>query len=212
MQIGTRHIDHMVYCVPHLDSAIEHFKKAFGIEASIGGQHLLQGTHNAIIKVGPASYLELIAADPSNLNIQTSRWMGVDLISEPRLTRWCLASQTISRDIQDLQNYNTQLGEIVEGQRMTTSNKLLKWQMSKPLSTPLIEPAPFLIDWSKSSTHPVKNLTQVCTLESIEIQCMNNLEVEKLFEKWDLKKYYTEADSNSIKARFIGPKGPFSLS
>jgi len=50
MQIGTRKIDHLVYCVLDLDSAIEQLYDEIGVRAIVGGRHLNQGTKNANYK------------------------------------------------------------------------------------------------------------------------------------------------------------------
>lgn len=62
-----RKIDHLVYCVPDLEAAIQHFLKVYDISFTYGGQHLTQGTHNAILNIGNGAYLELLAIDSRRL-------------------------------------------------------------------------------------------------------------------------------------------------
>jgi len=39
-----------------------------GIRASLGGQHPIWGTRNALVALGPSSYLEIITAGPGPFN------------------------------------------------------------------------------------------------------------------------------------------------
>ena len=44
-------LDHLVYAVPDLAAAIDHFEAKLGVRPTVGGRHPHQGTHNAL--VGP---------------------------------------------------------------------------------------------------------------------------------------------------------------
>jgi len=46
-----RKLDHIVYCVPDLEEAIDFFNQKLGVTPLVGGRHLLQGTKNALIKI-----------------------------------------------------------------------------------------------------------------------------------------------------------------
>jgi len=212
MQLGTRKLDHLVYCVPDLDEAIKDFKDNYGLQINLGGKHTHQGTMNAILKIGNACYLELLAIDLDNPNFKSARWMGIDLIETPRLTRWCLATDNIEADASTLKRINSNMGELIIGERKTPTGHLLQWQMSKPLAHPLIEPLPFLIDWSKSDTHPVANLKQLCTLESLEIQFDSNDALNGIINQWDMTNIYTPNAESKLVAKFKGPNGHFELS
>src|SRR5210317_1322238 len=96
MEITTQQIDHLVYAVPDLEQAIIWFEEKSGVRPIAGGRHPTKGTKNALVNLGNQCYLELITADESNPSFTRSRWMGIDLLEEPKMTRWSLKSEHLA--------------------------------------------------------------------------------------------------------------------
>ena len=94
--------------------------------------------------------------------------MGVDLIQEPKVTRWSLKSDQLSSDSAILQAYDAQMGEVKGGQRNTSSGALLSWMMIMPLPHPEVEIVPFITSWGADSIHPTSNLQEDCSLLGIQ--------------------------------------------
>ena len=59
-------IDHIVYFVPDLESAMIKFEKLLGIKPKIGGRHLKWGSWNALFSLNNGTYFELLADDPNS--------------------------------------------------------------------------------------------------------------------------------------------------
>ena len=88
-------IDHLVYAAPSLPAAIADVAERFGVRAQAGGKHIGLGTHNALLALGPRTYLEIIAPDPEQPEPSMPRPFGVDGVTGGRLAGWALACDDI---------------------------------------------------------------------------------------------------------------------
>lgn len=205
-----RRIDHIAYAVPDLAEASLTLAKLLGCEVITGGRHLNNGTHNALINLGNDIYLELLAIDTENGEITAPRWMGVDLLTKPRVTRWALKSDDLKSDLQALSHYSAELGNSFEGSRKKQDGSLLKWHMALPAPTPEIEIAPFAVDW-KDSIHPTVSLPNECELLSIELSHPSPELFISLFSAMDIDQKISQGPEIQIKLKISSPNGIVEL-
>jgi hypothetical protein len=87
--------DHLVVAATTLAQGIDWIADLTGVVARPGGKHVAMGTHNALAKLGPRLYLEIIAIDPDGAKPARRRWFDLDdgdlradLLDRPRLIHW----------------------------------------------------------------------------------------------------------------------------
>ena len=204
-------MDHLVYCVPDLEEAMAFFRDQHGIHPVIGGKHLKKGTQNALFSLGNQCYLEILAIDESNTSIDTDRWMGIDHLTSPKLTRWSLKSDDLRHDTSIVNAYKPEMGAIEEGQRQTTSGKTLRWDMILPLSYPEVELIPFMVDWSSSETHPNDSLSDTSQLIGLSLGHPDPETVQKYLNELGINLEVVPSDKATITASIKGPKGNFQI-
>lgn len=203
-------IDHIVYCCLNLEETMRDLFQQYGIESIYGGKHVEQGTHNALVNIGNNCYLEILALDPENTQDFDARWMGVDVIEQPRVTRWALKSDDIQRDVISLKNKNPLLGNIKTGMRRKEDGSILKWQLSMPLAQPKIEALPFLIDW-QGSVHPTAGIEQSTSLHRLLIRHPDPDYLKVVFEKLNANVEIEQSDEIEIIVELMTPKGKVLL-
>ncbi|MGB0524669.1 MAG: VOC family protein [Flammeovirgaceae bacterium] len=200
-------LDHLVYAVPDLEKGMTEIEQLFGLRPQVGGRHLTKGTHNALLRLGQHCYFEIIASDPANQAIQEKRWMGVDAgLTQGRLTRWAVASHQLMQEAPYLKAIHPDLARVEAGSRMKSDGNLLQWQLTTPLATPLVEIAPFLIDW-QDSIHPSVGLEVSCKLISLTAKHPEPHAFEELFQKLDIHVPIEEATAPELMATIQTPNG-----
>ena len=142
-------IDHIVFAVKDLQQGIDQIKTLTGVKPLMGGKHLNKGTHNALLPLGSKTYLEIISVDPES-EYDGQKWMAVDHIAKSTITRWALSPSNIEETAGLLNNYNSNLGLIINGERQLKDESFLRWKMTNPNPFGIVDSIPFLIDWKNS--------------------------------------------------------------
>jgi hypothetical protein len=200
-------IDHLVVAAPDLGSGLGLVRGALGVEPQAGGKHARMGTHNLVLKLGDALYLEVISPDPDAPAPGRPRWFDLDGGGPPRLAGWVARTG----DIRAAAAASSEpLGTIAEMSRGD-----LNWLITIPEDgrLPLGGAAPALIEW-RSEPHPAARMRDAgCSLASVEVFHPDPRRVSALFESLSLRDEVSVAASERphLVARFQTPAGPRSL-
>src|SRR5262245_65471654 len=143
-------VDHLVYAAPDLNRGVEEIEKLLGVRATPGGQHPGRGTRNALIALGPSTYLEIIAPDPEQPPPKTPRTFGIDGLKDSRLVAWAAKGNDLERPRDDAARRGGSLGEVMSGNRRRPDGVLLSWRYTDPQTVLADGLAPFFIDWGQS--------------------------------------------------------------
>ncbi len=150
----TATIDHLVYASPELGPAVEHVAAALGVRPAYGGQHPGLGTHNALLSLGPRTYLEIIAPDPSQAGPAEPLPFGLGELTAPALRAWAVAPAQFDTAVSRSLAAGFDYGPVVSGHRRDAGGLDLRWRMTSS-SRVRDGVIPFLIDWG-ASPHPAR--------------------------------------------------------
>src|SRR5215467_3043415 len=99
-------LDHLVVAAATLEQGEDHLEATLGVRPQRGGKHVAMGTHNSLLKLGPRTFLELIAVDPEGPAPAHPRWFGLDtqamreaLFSGPRLIHWVARTDDVEASL-----------------------------------------------------------------------------------------------------------------
>lgn len=71
-------LDHITVIAPTLAEGVAHVRACLDIDMPFGRQHQDMGTHNHLLRLGEAVYLEVIAVNPDAPQPAHPRWFGLD--------------------------------------------------------------------------------------------------------------------------------------
>lgn len=159
-------LDHIVITAPSLASGVEYVRGILGVAPGPGGEHPRMGTHNALLKLGATTYLEVIAANPAAPRPAQPRWFELDRLppdASPRLAAWVARSS-------DLKTVAVS-SPIPLGKVEAATRGDLAWNITMPAGGGLVEGGvvPMVIQWT-SGSHPAGRLPDVgLSLETLEL-------------------------------------------
>jgi len=162
-------VDHLVYLVGDLEVGRDEIEQLFGVRPVLGGRHPRWGTHNALLSLGTATYLEVIAPDPQLGVPERGVLFAADRIREPRLATWVLRSELIDATVAAASAAGIGIGAVESGSRQSPDGTLISWRLSDPYAVPLGGAVPFLISWG-STPHPAGAATRVGELVGLRIE------------------------------------------
>lgn len=181
MSVPASRIDHLAIAAPTLQAGSDAVFAQLGLRPQAGGRHDRMGTHNLLLRLGEALYLEVIAVDPEAPAPTRPRWFGLDALAPdtaPRLACWVARTEDIVGAAAALP-----LGEVLPMARGT-----LDWRITVPAdgSLPLGGAVPVLIQWD-TAAHPAASLPDAgCTLAALELRHPEPARVQAVLDRLQL--------------------------
>jgi hypothetical protein len=143
--------------------------KLLGVRPVIGGRHPDFGTHNALLSLGPGTYLEIIAPDPSLPAPDHGLAFGISEHQPPGIVTWALRVDEIQAVAEGATAAGVPIGAVVSGSREKPDGTVLSWQLSSPDAMPFDGAIPFLISWG-NTPHPAGSTPRGGELVGIQIE------------------------------------------
>jgi hypothetical protein len=203
-------VDHLVYAASDLSRGVEEIEKLLGVRATPGGQHPGRGTRNALITLGPATYLEIIAPDPEQPPPKTPRPFGIDGLKQSRLVARAAKGVDIERLRDDATSKGVGLGEVISGSRRRTDGVLLSWRYTDPRKVLADGLVPFFIDW-RESPHPAQTAAQGASLIALRAQHPDAQGVQRLLRELGLELPVQAGATPALIAIIESPRGRVEL-
>lgn len=111
------------------------------------------GTHNALVSLGPAIYLEVIAPDPEASVPERGVHFGMERRGESALATWALRCDSLEEAAARAHAAGVDLGPVESGGRVRGDGTALSWRLTDPYAPRLGGAVPFLIAWG-DAPHP----------------------------------------------------------
>lgn len=204
-------LDHVTLGTVSLDAGLAAVRDALGIEIPPGGKHPDMSTHNRVVNVGDARFLELIAVDPDAPPVPHARWFGLDdpgvkarIATAPRGVGWVVRTDAIDPLVA---SSPVDLGE---ARRMSRGERT--WRLTVPAAgaMPFDGLVPAFIEWSPGP-HPSAGMQFLGpTLDGIEMRHPRAdalREVLRTLGVLDLVAVLEPAATASLAFRFRLPDG-----
>jgi hypothetical protein len=197
-------VDHLIYAAPELTAAVADLEERFGVRAQAGGRHVGLGTHNALLALGPRTYLEIIAPDPAQPEPSMRRPFGVDDLRSGMLVGWALACDDIDRAVAEARSHGYDPGEPGDGQRVGAAGVVLRWRATgSALAGALV---PFLICWGDTE-HPASSAPRGLSLMSLRIEHPDPRSLAPALAALGADIEVTSAAVPALVAHLSGPAG-----
>lgn len=203
-------VDHLVYATSDLNRGVEEIEKLLGVRATPGGRHPGRGTRNALITLGPATYLEIIAPDPEQPAPDAPRSFGIDGLKESRLVAWAVKGVDLKRLRDDAVRKGVGLGEVISGSRRRTDGVLLSWSYTDPRTVLADGLVPFFIDWGQSP-HPAQTAAPGASLIALRAEHPNAQSVQRLLLALGLDLPVQSGPRPALVATIDSPRGRVEL-
>lgn len=147
-------IDHIIITAATLEAGAELVKNSLGVEPQKGGEHPRMGTHNLLLRLGDAMFLEVIACNPAAEKPARPRWFSLDTLKNetpPMLKAWVVRTA----DIHSTSIACSESAGDIEPMSRGKNNWLIT--IPKDGSLPIMGGGPALIQWQAGS-HPASQL------------------------------------------------------
>lgn len=203
-------VDHLVYGTPDLRMGVEQIEKLLGVRATPGGQHPGAGTRNALIALGPATYLEIFGPDPEQPKPNSPRPFGIDGLTTPRLVAWAAKGNNLDLLASDALRQGVRLGEVGSGSRQTPEGALLSWRFTNPRTVIGDGIVPFFINWGQT-LHPAGTAPAGATLVGLRAEHPDPERVQSILSQLGFDLPVTKATKPALIASIESPRGRVEL-
>jgi hypothetical protein len=199
-------IDHVMVGIADLEQGIRLLSQLTGVAPERGGQHPGRGTQNALLSLGPHTYLELIApaGEP------TGEMKGLVDLHALTPIGWAIGTKDLTATKSRLEAVGFRVSAPRDGSRLKPDGQTLRWRTAALEDVPG-DLTPFLIEWSAQTPHPAKTSPGGCMLASLDLRGPKLERLTKLVTELRLGATVHEGTAPEVGLTLDCPAGRITL-
>jgi catechol 2,3-dioxygenase-like lactoylglutathione lyase family enzyme len=178
--------DHILVGSANLEAAVDWFEKKTGVRPVVGGRHPGRGTRNALVSLGKPHYLELLAPDPEQPNVDNGRVRVFRSLATPAPYTWAARTADIEVTRRAAEKAGLEFEGPTPGSRKRPDGRTLEWS-ALALADDLHGLLPFFIQWGPNTMHPSEDSPQGCTLHSLQLIAPDPERLESSLRVFNIK-------------------------
>ncbi len=203
-------LDHLVYAVPDLARGVRDFAERLGARPLPGGSHPVWRTRNALLPLGPASYLEIIGPDP-DAAAPAPDIFGIASLTAPRLATWAAKSADLAGLAERARSHGIDLGAPGPGRRLQPDGTMLAWELTDPFKPRAGGVLPFFIHW-RGEAHPASAGPALVSLVSLRAEHPDAAAVGTQLRALEVELEVAPGPGPALFAVLRTPRGTVTLS
>jgi hypothetical protein len=196
-------LDHLLWGNHDLDAAVEDLHTRAGVRAAFGGFHPELGTHNALARLAPDVYLEVLAPAPSLPAGALARQLAK--LREPALVMWAARTRDLDASAERARKASFTT-TVVEGHRARPGGGEVRWRSLFVGGHGGGTLVPFLIEWD-DGYHPAEDAPPGLALTSFVIESSEADALRKILATLGVKVSVRKARRDRLRATLETPRG-----
>ncbi len=200
-------VDHLLYGSPDLELGIAEVERLTGVRPVYGGRHPGLGTHNALLSLGAGVYLEVIAPDPSQVDVVQEPPYGIGSLAAPALRAWAVAPGDLETAVRNGRAAGIDYGNVTAHSRRTPDGDDVRWRMATLRAREDgLAVLPFLIDWG-STPHPSERAPGGVRLVQFRTFASDPIRIQGQLRAVGVELPVSAAETPGLEAVLVGPSG-----
>ena len=205
---GVR-LDHVLVGAADLAAGRDEIERRTGVRPAAGGSHPQWGSHNALLALGPACYLELVAPRPGAP--AAGPFAALRELARPTPVGWALAVDDLQAARRNLRARGHELTEIAPGARQRPDGRRLEWRTMRFAARPMVGAWPFFIEWGDTSLHPAADAPAGCRLRGLSVATPQAAELTALCDALGLAVEVRKSAETRLAFELDTPAGQVTL-
>jgi hypothetical protein len=199
-----------VYAAPDLAAAVPDLEALLGVKPAPGGRHPRWGTRNALVPLGPDTYLEIIGPDDESPAAVRPTLFGIDRLTAPRLVTWAARADHLGSLATRARAHGIDLGAVTRGERERPGGTRLEWDATDPMTEREGGVIPFFIDW-RDSPHPGASPDAIVSLAGFHAEHPEPGRIAALLRMLDVALEVRHGPAPALTAELRTPTGIVTL-